>query len=65
MTEAGQGHCTGVVEVAEYPGSDTFLYVSCENLGTLTVRTKGSAPDHKGETVGLTFEERHTHFFDS
>ncbi len=64
VTEAGQGHCTGKVEVAEYLGSDTFLYVSCENLGTLTVRTQGSAPDHKGETVGLKFEEENIHFFD-
>ena len=64
VTEAGQGHCTGKVEVAEYLGSDTFLYVSCENLGNLTVRTQGSAPDHKGETVGLKFEEENIHFFD-
>ncbi len=64
VTEVGQGHCTGVVEVAEYLGSDTFLYVSCDHLGTLTVRTTGTAPDHKGETVGLHFDEDHTHFFD-
>jgi len=64
VTGAGQGHCTGVVEVAEYLGSDIFLYVSCAGLGTLTVRTQGAAPDHKGETVGLHFTEDHIHFFD-
>jgi multiple sugar transport system ATP-binding protein len=64
VTEAGKGHCFGRVEVAEYLGSDIFLYVSCENLGMLTVRTQGSAPDLKGQTVGLEFEEDNIHFFD-
>ncbi len=64
LTEAGEGHCTGTVEVSEYLGSDFFLYVTCENLGTLTVRMPGAAADPRGQTVGLRFEEGHIHFFD-
>ena len=58
-----KAYCTGKVEVAEYLGTDTYLHVGCENLGTLVVRSKGSEPDRKGQTVGLRFDEDHIHFF--
>ena len=64
LTQKGEGHCTGMVEVAEYLGSDTFLYVNCPSLGTLTVRMLDSATDLKGEQVGLRFDESRLHFFD-
>ncbi len=55
--------CTGVIEVSEYLGSDTFLYVKCEGLGTLTVRTDGTQSLSVGNTVDLIFDEPHIHFF--
>ena len=64
IVDAGSGHCDGILEVSEYLGSDTFSYVSCENLGTLTVRSDGSEGDLRGLRVGLRFEESQCHFFD-
>lgn len=57
-------HCTGVVQVSEYLGADTFHYVDCGPLGVLTVRTSGASPDIEGQTVGLYFDPDHLHFFD-
>ena len=59
------GHCTGTVEVAEYLGSDTYLYVACEAIETLVVRTQGSATVHSGDRIGLRFDEDHIHLFDA
>ena len=63
VVEPREGHCVGTVEVSEYLGSDTFLYIDAGSLGTLTVRTGGTAPDYDGQTVGLKFDEQHIHFF--
>lgn len=63
--DASQAHCTGTVEFAEYLGSDTFLYVNCDQVGTLTVRTTGSVDGVKGQTIGLHFNEPSIHLFDS
>jgi len=54
---------SGVIEFAEYLGSDTFLYVNCEGLGNLTVRTVGAAAQLKGQAVGLRFSDSHVHLF--
>ena len=59
----GKAHCTGKVELSEYLGTDTYQHVACEGLGTLIVRSKGSEPDRKGQTVGLRFDENNIHFF--
>jgi len=59
-----QAHCTGIVEFSEYLGADTFLYVSCEGLGTLTVRTQGRHNSSRGSTIGLRFDAKRLHFFD-
>jgi multiple sugar transport system ATP-binding protein len=61
----GEGHLDGLVEVAEYLGADTYLYVSAPGLETLTVRIDGAASDHEGEEVGLRFDEACLHFFDA
>ena len=58
-------HCNGVVEVIEYLGSDTFLYVNCGELGTLTVRTHDVGDEVKGTNVPLHFEVDHVHKFDA
>ncbi len=58
-------HVTGVVEFAEYLGSDTFLYVNCGTQGTLTVRTEGAAAELKGQKIGLRFRSGAIHLFNA
>ena len=65
IADPADAHCRGTVEVAEYLGSDTFLYVTAEPLGTLTVRVAGRSDARPGETVGLNFSEANVHLFDS
>ena len=64
LSDTADAHCTGTDEVAEDLGADTYLYVSCPEIGNLIVRTRGGAETHKGETVGLTFDDASIHFFD-
>jgi len=59
-----ESHVSGVVEFAEYLGSDTFLYVNCGALGTLTVRTIGAIADVQGQQIGLRFNDGAVHLFD-
>lgn len=65
VTDAGAGHCDGIVQVSEYLGADFFHYVDCGPLGLLTVRTPGAFEDIEGKKVGLSFEEENLHFFDA
>ncbi|CTQ56450.1 Maltose/maltodextrin import ATP-binding protein MalK [Roseibium album] len=60
-----EGHCTGTVEVAEYLGADTFLYVALEGLDTVLVRINGSDTVEEGARVGIRFDEDRMHFFDA
>ncbi|MEP2704129.1 MAG: ABC transporter ATP-binding protein [Roseibium sp.] len=59
------GHCTGTVEVAEYLGADTFLYVALDGLETILVRINGSDTIEEGARIGLIFDETRMHFFDA
>ncbi len=65
IIENESAHCTGTVEVAEYLGSDTFLYVNCPSLGVLTVRIPDSSTKLKDQEIGLRFDENRLHFFDA
>lgn len=65
IVDPGTGHCDGVVQVSEYLGADFFHYVECEQIGLLTVRTSGLAPDVEGKSVGLKFDAERLHFFDA
>lgn len=67
ITVASNGtyHCQGLVEVVEYLGADTYLYVSAENLGMITVRTQDNDQIRAGDTIGLRFNESNLHFFDA
>ena len=67
MTIVGSddGHCSGTVEVAEYLGADTFLYVALDGLDTVLVRISGSDAVREGSKVGLKFDEDRMHFFDN
>ncbi|MGC8201662.1 ABC transporter ATP-binding protein [Aliiroseovarius sp. PTFE2010] len=61
----GDGQADGVVDVAEYHGSDTFLIIDGAELGRITVRVVGNTGLRDGDRVGLTFAPEHTHFFDA
>lgn len=65
LCDASDSNCTGVIDFAEYLGSDTFLYVNCGQLGTLTVRTIGSVKELRGHSIGLRFDESAVHLFDA
>ncbi|PIO99840.1 ABC transporter ATP-binding protein [Pleomorphomonas carboxyditropha] len=60
----GGGLWTGTVGVAEHLGSDTYLHIHTENLGTLTVRAGGEIMLGHGDTVGLTPDMANLHKFD-
>ncbi|NRG16322.1 sn-glycerol-3-phosphate ABC transporter ATP-binding protein UgpC [Rhizobiales bacterium] len=64
-TDNEQANCEGTVEVVEYLGADTFLYVVVEGLETVMVRTPGTMVHRPGDRVGLKFLTDHLHFFDT
>jgi multiple sugar transport system ATP-binding protein len=59
-----KGTWTGKVSVAEHVGSDTFLYVTVDGLGEVTVRVVGEVEFRNGATVHLTPEPERIHRFD-
>jgi len=60
-----QGKWKGTVSVAEHVGSDTFLYITVEGLGDVTVRAPGEFVAKPGQTVFITPEADHVvHRFD-
>ncbi|MEO9527324.1 sn-glycerol-3-phosphate ABC transporter ATP-binding protein UgpC [Roseibium sp.] len=60
-----EGHCTGTIEVAEYLGADTFVYVALDGLDTVLVRISGAETVEEGARIGLRFDEARMHFFDA
>jgi multiple sugar transport system ATP-binding protein len=61
----GSGQCDGVVEVVEYLGADTFIVLDCGELGRMSARVVGESELQPGESIGLQFDVKHTHFFDA
>ena len=57
------GAWKGMVTVAELLGSDTFLHVATEGLGTMTVRAPGDIPARHGDTIYLTPQTGRVHRF--
>ncbi len=55
----------GSVEVSEHLGSDTFLHIQIDAIGTLAVRADGEFPLHRADKVWLTPTEGKVHRFDS
>ena len=55
---------TGVVQVAEHLGSDTFLYVDADESGLITARAPGELKLDVGESVRMTPEPGRMHRFD-
>ncbi len=65
VVASGEGHCSGTVEVAEYLGADTYLYVALDGLDRVLVRISGSDTVEEGAQIGLMFDEGRMHFFDA
>jgi multiple sugar transport system ATP-binding protein len=59
-----KGEWKGKVGVAEHLGSDTFLHVHTENVGTFNVRADGEIPVKHGDTVWLVPQADKIHKFD-
>ncbi|MEN0087000.1 MAG: ABC transporter ATP-binding protein [Pseudomonadota bacterium] len=60
---AKDAQCSGVVEVIEYLGADTFLYIQSPELGMITVRTEDLGPGVKGQEVHLHFDKGKVMYF--
>jgi len=60
----GDPHCRGRVEIYEYLGADSLLYVNCAAAGVLTARLPGNRTHRPGQEVGLRFDESAVHLFD-
>jgi multiple sugar transport system ATP-binding protein len=61
----GAGSWPGTVTVAEHLGSDTFLHVAADGLGTLTARADGEFGVKHGDRVFLTPKPDRIYRFDS
>ncbi len=59
------GTWKGTVGVAEHLGSDTFLHVHTDDVGTVNVRADGEIPVNHGDTVWLTPNPDKIHKFDA
>ncbi|MBL8580337.1 MAG: ABC transporter ATP-binding protein [Mesorhizobium sp.] len=58
-----EGKWKATVGVAEHLGSDTFLHVTADGVGPLTVRTGGEIGAHHGDTIFLTPDAAKIHRF--
>jgi multiple sugar transport system ATP-binding protein len=58
-----RGEWSGVVGVAEHLGSDTFLHVHVEGVGTVTARAPGELGLGHGDRVWLTAQPDRVHRF--
>jgi multiple sugar transport system ATP-binding protein len=61
--EVGAGPWQGTVGLTEHLGSDTFLKVAVDSIGTLTVRTSGEIALRHGDTVALRPQSDKIHRF--
>jgi multiple sugar transport system ATP-binding protein len=59
-----RGEWSGTVGVAEHLGSDTFLHLHVDGIGTLTARTEGEFGLQHGERAYLTPDAARLHRFD-
>ncbi len=57
------GPWRGVVGLSEHLGSDTFLKVNVEGIGTLTVRGSGEIPQRHGDSIALRPQADKLHRF--
>ncbi len=59
-----RGTWRGTVGVAEHLGSDTFLHVNADGIGTMTARVSGDFAVTHGDQVFLTPDPQRVHRFD-
>ncbi len=55
----------GTVSVSEHLGSDTFLHIKVDNIGTINARAGGEFSAHPGDRLWLTPEEGQVHRLDA
>ena len=60
-----EGTWAGTVGVAEHLGSDTFLHVDVDGIGTMTARASGEFDVKHGDRIYLTPEADKIHRFDA
>ncbi|HEU0221294.1 MAG TPA: TOBE domain-containing protein, partial [Paracoccaceae bacterium] len=60
-----RGVWQGTVGVAEHLGSDTFLHVHVDEIGTVTARASGEVGFSHGDRVWLTPNAERIHRFDA
>ena len=65
LGDPSYAHVTGRIDVVEYLGADTYLYVTPEGHETLIVRASGSEMAKVGDEASLVFDKDHLHFFDA
>ena len=63
--DEGPDVVAGVVGVAERLGSDTFLHVDIDAVGTVVLRADGDCAAAEGARVGLRFRPPQVHLFDA
>jgi multiple sugar transport system ATP-binding protein len=61
--DVGSGPWAGTVGLTEHLGSDTFLKVAVDNIGTLTVRAGGEIALHHGDRIQLSPQADKIHRF--
>ena len=59
------GTWKGTVGVAEHLGSDTFVHIQTDEVGTVNVRADGEIPVKHGDTVWITPDPNKIHKFDA
>jgi len=65
LLSTSSGDWQGKVLVAEHLGSDTFLHIDVDGIGTVTARGSGDFPARAGDTVYLTPDKAHIHRFNA
>jgi len=65
ITKDNEGHFSGVLDVAEHLGSDTYCYVKTNAKESITVRISGDFSCNFGDTVSLSLDLSQCHLFDA
>ncbi len=61
---SAKADCEGVVELYEFLGADSYIYVNCGDVGMLTVRILDNSEFTPGQKVKLKLNRDKIYFFD-
>lgn len=64
ISNSEEGNISGTIGVIEHLGSETFLYVDIEKLGTITVKVSGTYKCKFGDIINLSPREDSGYLFD-